>query len=242
MAQAGAHLPLGEGSNLSQAGSQASQASQVVTSQPGTLLPPGEGSNSLQAGSQASQAVSSQPGTHLPSGEGSYLAAQAGTHLPLREGSSSSQAGSQVSQAGTQLPPGEGSSLVASQAGRQASQASQVEGRPETTPSHREEGSLVASTASQAGTHLPPAGENPSQAGITNQAGNQVTRSGRQHCRHSARQRALQASQGNSTASQADRACTWDSNLTPNPPNRPPKGLSQRTPTLSGSLTYPANL
>ena len=40
--QAGAHLPLGEGGSLSQAGNQASQA---VTSQPGAHLPPGEGSN-----------------------------------------------------------------------------------------------------------------------------------------------------------------------------------------------------
>ena len=40
--QAGPHLPLGEGGNLFQTGSQASQASQAVTSQPGTLLPPGK--------------------------------------------------------------------------------------------------------------------------------------------------------------------------------------------------------
>ena len=40
--QAGTHLPLGEGGNLSQAGIQASQASQLVTSQPGTLLPLGK--------------------------------------------------------------------------------------------------------------------------------------------------------------------------------------------------------
>ena len=61
--QAGAHLPLGEGGYLSQAGSQASQAS------------------------QASQVVSSQPGAHLPPGEGSISMAQAGTHLPNGEGS-----------------------------------------------------------------------------------------------------------------------------------------------------------
>ena len=42
--QAGAHLPHGEGSNLSQAGSQ------VVTSQAGAHLPSGEGSNLSQAG------------------------------------------------------------------------------------------------------------------------------------------------------------------------------------------------
>ena len=57
--QAGAHLPLGEGSNLSQAGSQA------ITSQAGTHLPSGEGSNLSQAGSQA--------GTLLPLGKGSSV-------------------------------------------------------------------------------------------------------------------------------------------------------------------------
>ena len=93
--------------------------------------------------------------------------------------------------------------------------------------------SLAASPASQAGTHLPLAGENSSQAGNnlpTSQAGSQVTRSGRQNPRHSARQRALQASQGNSTASQADSADTWDGNLTPNLPNRLPQGSSLEDP------------
>ena len=106
-------------------------------------------------------------------------------------------------------------------------------GRPVTLPSPEEGGSLVASPASQAGTHLTPAGENSSQAGIslpTSQAGSQVTRSGRQNPRCSARQRALQASQGNSTASQADSADTWDGNLTLNPPNRLPQGSSPEDP------------
>ena len=85
----------------------------------------------------------------------------------------------------------------------------------------------MASLASQAGAHLPPAGENSSQAG---QSGSQGTRSGRQHPRCSARKRALQASQGKNTASQADSAGTWDSNPTPHPPNRLPQGSSQEYP------------
>ena len=61
-----------------------------------------------QAGSQA---ITSQAGTYLPPGEGSNLVAQA------------TQSGRQ---AGAHLPPREGSSLAASQAGSQASQASQA--------------------------------------------------------------------------------------------------------------------
>ena len=155
---------------------------------------------------------------HLPSGEGSTLEAQAGTLLPPGEGSSLSQAGSQASQAvtsqpGAHLPPREGSSLVA--------------GRPATSPFHKEGGSLAASPASQAGAHLSPAGENSSQAGW---AGSQVTRSSRQHPRHSTRQRALQASQGNSAASEADSTVTWDGYPTPYPPNRLPQGSSPEDP------------
>ena len=56
-------------------------------SQPGTHLPLGEGSNSSQAGIQASQAVNSQPGAHLPPGEGSILGAQESVLLPPGEGS-----------------------------------------------------------------------------------------------------------------------------------------------------------
>ena len=121
----------------------------------------------------------------------------------------------------------------------QASQVSQAAGRPVTPLSPKEEGSPVASPASQAGTHLPPAGENSSQAG---QSGSKGTRSGRQHPRCSARQRALQASQGNNTASQADSAGTWDSNPTPHPLIGSLKGLPQKTLALSGSLMYPTNL
>ena len=70
------------------------------------------------------------------------------------------------------------------------------------------------------------AGNNPP----TSQVGSQLTRSGRQNPRHSARQRALQASQGNSTASQVDSAGTWDVNPTPNLPNRLPQGSSPEDP------------
>ena len=190
--QAGILLPLGEGSNLSQAGSQA-----------GTFLPLGEGSNLSQAGSQS--------GALLPLGEGSNLS-QVGTLLPLGEGSSVSQAGSQAttSQAGTHLPSGEASS---------SPQASQAAGRPVTPPSPKEGGSPVASPASQAG--------NSSLAG---QSGNKGNRSGRQYPRHSARQRALWASQGNSTASQADSIGIWGSNSITNPPNRLPQGSSLEDP------------
>ena len=130
-------------------------------------------------------------------GEGSN-SSQAGTLLPLGEGSSVSQAGSQVviSHSGAHLPLGETSSSL---------QASQVAGRPVTPPAPEERGSPVASPASQAG--------NSSQAG---QSGNQGNRSGRQ--------RALWASQGNSTASQADSTGTWGSNPTTHPPNRFPQG------------------
>ena len=85
----------------------------------------------------------------------------------------------------------------------------------------------------------------PSQAGNnlpSSQAGSLVTRSGRQNPRHSARQRALQASQGNSTASQADSTGIWDGNLHLTPLIGSLKGLPMKTPTLSGSLTYPTNL
>ena len=116
---------------------------------------------------------------------------------------------------------------MASQAGSQASEASQVAGRLVTPPSLKERGSPVASPASQAGAQLPPDGENSSQAG---QSGSQGTRSGRQHPRCSARQRALQASQGNSTASQADSTGTCGSNPTPHPPNRHPQGSFPEDP------------
>ena len=243
-----------EGSNLSQAGSQAS-----------ALLPTGEGSNLYQAGRcslsswgrklfisgrhspslrGSEQLISGRQALSFPLGNEAVYLRQAGRQvvtsqadalLPLGEGSSSA-ASYTGSQAGTHLPPGEGSNL--SQAGRQASQASQAAGRPVSSPSPEEGDITVASSASQAGAH-PPAWENSSQAG---QSGRQGTSSGRQLPRHSARQRALQASQGNSTASQADSVDTEEGILTPNPPVGFPKGLPEKTPTLSGSLTYPANV
>ena len=167
--------------------------------------------------------------------------AQAGTLLPLGEGSSVSQAGSQASQAVTSQPgahllPGKGSSLAA---GSQAPQASQVAGRPVTSPSPKEGGSLVVSPASQAGTHLSPAEENSSQAG---QASSQVTRSGMQHPRHSARQRALQAFQGIALPPRQTVLVPGMAIQHLTPLIGSLKGLPQKTPTLSGSLTYPANL
>ena len=231
--QAGRHSPsLWGRNNSSQAGSQA------VTSQAVAHLPSGEVSNLPQAGSQSGALLSlgegsnlsqagSQSGAPLPLGEGSNLS-QAGALLPLGEGSSVSQAGSQAvtSQAGTHLPSGETSS---------SPQASQVAGRLATPPSPKEGGSPVASPASQAG--------NSSQAG---QSGNQGNRSGRQHPRCSARQRALWASQGNSTASQTDSAGTQGSNPTTHLPNRLPQGSSPEDPNpkwvinLSGKPLTPA--
>ena len=176
------------------------------------------------------QAITSQAGTHLPPGEGSNLAAQstqsvrqAGAHLPPGEGSSlaASQAGSQASQAvtsqaGAILPPGEGSNLAAqaTQSGRQAG--------AHLPP--REGSSLAAgsqaSQASQAGAILPPGeGSNSAVTPVVPQVGNNLPTSQAvsQGTRHSARQRTLQASQGNSTTSQTDSAGFWESNLTPIP-------------------------
>ena len=236
--QAGTYLLPGEGGILSQAGSQASQASQAVTSQPSTHLPSGEGSNlaaqATQSGRQAGrcspplgkEAVYLRQAVRLPR---QLLPSQAGTHLPSGEGCSLSQAGSQASQAsqavtsqpGAHLPSGEGSNSTASQASQTGALLPPGEGSR-----------LAASPASQAGTHLPHVGENSSQAGNNppiSQEGSQVTRSGRQNPRCSARQRDLQASQDNSTVSQAGRAGTWD--VTPNLPNRLPQGSSPEDPS-----------
>ena len=204
--------------------------------QTGALLPSGEGNSASQAGSQA--------GTHLPPGEGSNVSqagSQAGAHLPSGEGGSFSWAGSQASQAskavtswpGAHLPSGEGNNSVASQASQSGALLPPGEGS-----------SSAPSPASEAGPH-PPARENSSQAGNnppTSQLGSQVNRSSRQDPRCSARQRALQASLGISTSSQAGSAGTQVVNPTPNPPNRLLQGSSQKTLTLSGSLTFPANL
>ena len=210
--QAAAHLPPREGSNLmaqaTQSGRQALSfplGKEVVYLRQAVRLP-----------RPPRQLLPSQV-LPFPPGQGSNLVAQvtlsgrqASTLLPLGEGCILSQAGSQAlqavtSQPGTLLPPGEGSNLVAQ----------------------------VTQSGRHAGAHLPPAGENSSLAGNnlpTSQAGSQVTRSGRQNPRHSARQRALQASQGNSTASQADSTGTWDGNPHLTPPDRLPQGSSPEDP------------
>ena len=88
-------------------------------------------------------------------------------------------------------------------------------------------------TSSQVGskaiTHTP-AGESSSQAGNNLPISQAVS----QGTRHSARQRALQASQGNSTASQADTASSWEGNHTCNPPIGFPQGLPQKTTSKVG--------
>ena len=115
--------------------------------------------------------------------------------FPPRE--RSSLVASPASQAGTDLPSGEGSNSAISQA---------VLPFPDDSTSSK--------AGSEATTHTC-AGESPSQAGNnlpSSQTGSKVTRSGRENPRHSVRQRALQASQGNSTASQADSAGSWESN------------------------------
>ena len=105
------------------------------------------------------------------------------------------------------------------------------------------------STSSQTGSEATTnthARESPFQAGNnlpSSQEGSQVTtRSGRHSSRCSVRHRALQASQGNSAASQADSTDSWEDNPTPTPPIGSPKGLPQKILTQSGSSTCPANL
>ena len=165
--------------------------------------------------------------------------AQAGAHLSCGEGSNPSQAGSQAFQAvtskpGTHLSPREGSS---SAAGSQASQASQVAGRLVTSPSPKEGGSLAASPASQAGAHLPPAGETlPKQVRqavkLLGQAGNTPGN---------------QPGKGPYRLPRGTKLHPRQTVLVPGmaiPPLTPLigslKGLPWKSPTLSGSLTYPA--
>ena len=74
-----------------------------------------------------------------------------GSYFPARHSPSPGEGSILVAQAGTHLPPGEGSSLVASQVGSQGSQASQAAGRPVNSSSPKEGGSLVAFQASQVG-------------------------------------------------------------------------------------------
>ena len=92
-------------------------------------------------------------------------------------------------------------------------------------------------TSSQAGskaTTNTPARESPFQAGNnlpSSHSGSQVTtRSGRQTSRCSVRHRALQASQGNNTASQTHSAGSWEGISTPTPPNRLLQGSSPEDP------------
>ena len=174
----------------------------IYLRQAGAPLPPGEESNSSQAGSQA--------GSLLPPREGSS-SSQASTLLPLGEGSS-------ISQAIAHLPPGEGSNSL-----------------PATAHLPIGEGS----NSPPATAHLPPRGRkqflpgNCSLGGSGNsQAGqtNNQARSGRQGFRHSTRHRAPQASQENSTASQADSANSWEGNLTPTTLSRLPQGSSNKEP------------
>ena len=220
--QAGTHIPSGEGSNtplasplLSPGEGDGPRASQAGL---GTHLLSGEGSNS-----------SPQATAHLPPKEGSSISL-ATAHLPPREGSCSShatvhlppgEAGSS-SQATAHLPPGEGSSTSQATAhlpSREGSSSSQA-----TVHLPPREGS---SSSPQANTHPSPGeGRGNSQAG---QVGNQV-RSGRQGFRHSTRHRAPQASQENSTASQADSTNSWEGTPTPTIPNRLPQGSSNEEP------------
>ena len=92
---------------------------------------------------------------------------------------------------------------------------------------------LPPSEGSNSTTALPPSREGDSPPPQTGQSNNQ-NRSGRQGLRHSYRHRATQASQENSTFS-------WEDNTTTTPCTRPPKDLPMKIPTLSGSLTSPAN-
>ena len=263
--QAGAHLPSGEGSNTPLAsplltpgegdGPRASQAGLGL----GAHLPSGEGSNSSpQAtahlppgeGSNISLAIA-----HPPPGEGSNISlatahlptreagssSKATSHFPSRERSSSSQAiahlphgeGSGSSQATVHLPPREAGSSSQATAHLPSGEGSSTSQAIAHLPSGE------GSSSSQANTHPSPwEGRGNSQAG---QVGNHV-RSGRQGFRYSTRHRASQASQENSAASQADSTNSWEaSSLLPSPIGFP-KGLLMKNLTLSGSLTYPADL
>ena len=176
------------------------------------------------------QAVSPIPGDSTSSHAGS----EATTNTPV--GESPSQVGNNLpsSQVGAPLPSGEGSNLVASQAtqaGRQLPSLPSVEGSnlPTTQAVSPIPGDSTSSHAGNEATTNTPVGESPSQAG-NNLPASQAGRSGRHNPKCSARQRALQASQGNSTASQADSTGSWEVNPTPNPPNRLPQGSCPEDP------------
>ena len=176
----------------------------------------------------------------MASQAGRQSVTQAGSSLP--GDSASFQVGSSVNPNNTparESPSQAGSSPLSIQAGSQA-----------TTQAGSQAINYLPgdSTSSQAGsavTPYTPAREGPFQAGNnppSNQAGSQVTGSGRQVTRCSTRHGALQASQGNSRNSQADSASPWEGNPPPNSQTVFPKGLPQKTLTQSGSSTYPANL
>ena len=246
--QAGAHLSSGKGSNTPLAspllfpgegdGPRASQAGLGL----GAHLPSGQGSNSspqatahLPSGERSNSppatahlppreaGSSSQAPAHFPSGERSS-SSQATAHLPPREGSGSSQATAHFppreagssSQATAHLPPREGNST--------GNCSSSFRGRKKFFPGKY--------------SSCPRGGRGNSQAG---QVGNEV-RSGRQGFRHSTRYMASQASQENSAASQADSTNSQEGTLLLPSPIGFPKGLLIKNLTLSGSLTYPANL
>ena len=237
------------------------QAGNNPNRQAGTPLPPREGSNNSPArplpppqegeglNPPQSLVLSSQAIAHLPSQEGSN--SQAIAHLPSQEGSNSlpatallppsegssftlaiahlpSQEGSNALLATALLPPGEGSSLTPAIAHPPSEGSnSPVAGNPSQAIAI-----LPPSEGSNSTTALPPSreGDNPPKTGQSN---NQ-NRSGRQGLRCSNRHRAIQASQKNSTVSRED-------NTTTTPSIRPPKDLPMKIPTLSGSLTSPAN-
>ena len=210
--------------NSPQAGNNLAESRQT-----GAHLPSGEGSNTPPASHLLSPGEGDGPraskaglGTHLLPGEGSNSSPQVTAHLPPRKGSSSPQAtthippreGSNSPPATVHLPPSEGSS---------SSQATALLPPGE------------GSSFSQATAHLPPReGSSNSQAG---QAGNQA-RSGRQGSRHSTRHRAPQASQGNSTASQADSTNSQEGIPTPTIPNRLLQGSSNEEPSPKWVINF----
>ena len=212
--QAGAHLPPEEGSSTTPAR---------------PLPPPGEGEG--LSSPQASLVSSSQAISDLPSQEGSN-SSQAIVHLP--------------SQAIAHLPSGEVSNSPPATALLPTSKGSRSTPATACLPPREGSNSPLAGSSSQAIAHLPSGeGSNstpavallpPGEGGSSPQAGqsNNQNRSFRQGLRHSKRHRATQASQENNTVSQED-------NTTTSQPTRPLRGLLNKIPTLSGSLTFPTN-
>ena len=143
------------------------------------------------------------------------------SHLPSQEGSNALPATAL-------LPPREGSSLTPAIAHPPSEGSnSPIAGNPSKAIAI-----LPPGEGSNSTTALPPSreGDNPPQTGQSNN----LNRSGKQGLRHSNRHRAIQASQENN-------AVSWEDNTTTIPSIRPPKDLPMEIPTLSGSLTSPAN-